>query len=135
MNIIAFDYGDRRIGVAIGNSELKTSIPLKAIKRTAKDSLLKEIRNIIDEYEAGLIILGYPLNMDGTESLMSRRVRNFMTHLRSGTGLDVVLVDERLTSFEAEEMMKGSIQDFSRNKEKIDSVSAQIILSEYLENI
>jgi putative Holliday junction resolvase len=133
MNIIAFDYGEKRIGVAVGNTELKTSTPLSAIKRTPKESLMPVIRRIIDEYEAGLIILGLPLNMDGTESLMSRRVGNFRKLIVKETGLEVVLMDERLTSFEAEQRMGGHIRDLKKYKERIDSVSAQIILSEYLE--
>lgn len=135
MIILSLDYGEKRIGVAIGNSELKTSTPVKPVKNTDKKSLLANLKEIIDEYEVTFVVMGFPLNMDGSESLMSKRVNKFKNLIKTETGLEVKLIDERLTSFEAKEMLKTSRGDIRKSKDLIDSVSAHIILTEYLETI
>ncbi len=135
MVIMALDYGEKRIGVAVGNSELKTSTPVKSLKNISKELIISEIKSLIDDYEISLIVIGYPLNMDDSESLMSKRVKKFKNLIVRETGLDVKLIDERLTSFEAEEMLKSSRGDIRKSKDFIDSISAHIILTEYLETI
>ncbi len=135
MIILSLDYGEKRIGVAIGNSELKTSTPINPVNNKNKELLLTKIKEIIYEYEITFIVLGYPLHMDGTKSIMSEKVIKFKNLLASKTGLEVKLIDERLTSFEAEEMLKNSRGDIRKSKNLIDSVSAHIILTEFMETI
>lgn len=135
MVILSLDYGEKRIGVAVGNSELKTSTPINPVKNINKESLLVKLKEIINEYEVAFVVLGYPLNMDGSESLMSKRVIKFKNLITNATGLEVKLVDERLTSFEAEEMLKSSRGDIRKSKIHIDSISAHIILTEYMETL
>ncbi len=135
MIILSLDYGEKRIGVAIGNSEIKTSTPINSVKNRDKTSLISAIKKIIHDYEVSLIVLGYPLHMDGSESPISKKVKKFKNLIITETGLEVKLVDERLTSFEAAELLKGSRGDIRKSKDLIDSVSAHIILSEYLETI
>jgi len=135
MVILALDYGEKRIGAAVGNSDLRISTPVRPLKNEGKISIITDIKKIIDEYEISLVVLGYPLNMDGSESLMSRKVKKFKNLISKETGLDVKLIDERLTSFEAEEMLKDSGGGIRKNKKLIDSVSAHIILTEYMETI
>ena len=133
MVILALDYGEKRIGAAVGNSDLKTSTPIKPLKNISKELLIFEIKKLIDDYEISLVVIGYPLHMDGSESLMSKRVKKFRNLIQRESGLEVKLIDERLTSFEAEEMLKDSRGDIRKSKYLIDSVSAHIILIEYLE--
>ncbi len=135
MVILSLDYGVKRIGVAIGNSELRTSTPINPVKNNNKESLMAKLKEIIYEYEVTFVVLGYPLNMNGSESLMSKKVNKFKNLLITATGLEVKLIDERLTSFEAEEMLKNSRGDIRKSKNLIDSVSAHIILTEYMETI
>ncbi len=134
MIVLALDYGEKRIGMAIGNTLLKTSTPIKSLIY-GKNSPIPKINEVINDYEVVLLILGYPLNMDGTESPFSGKVKKFGKLLARETGLEVKLVDERLTSFEAEEMLKSIENDYKKRKKSIDSVSAHIILSEYLETL
>ena len=133
MIILSLDYGEKRIGVAIGNSELRTSTPINPVKNTNKESLIAKLKEIIYDYEVTFVVLGYPLNMNGSESLMSKKVNKFKNLITLATGLEVKLIDERLTSFEAEEMLKNSRGDIRKSKNLIDSVSAHIILTEYME--
>ncbi len=135
MIILSLDYGEKRIGVAIGNSELRTSTPINPVKNTNKESLIAKLKEIIYDYEVTFVVLGYPLNMNGSESLMSKKVNKFKNLITLATGLKVKLIDERLTSFEAEEMLKNSRGDIRKSKNLIDSVSAHIILTEYMETI
>jgi len=135
MVILALDFGEKRIGAAVGNSELKTSTPVQPLKNRNPEELFTGLKNIIDEYEISLVVIGYPLNMDGSESPISRRVKKFRNRVAHETGLPTELMDERLTSFEAEEMLKETVGDIRKNKRLIDSVSAHLILKEYLEKI
>ncbi len=135
MIILSLDYGEKRIGVAIGNSELRTSTPINPVKNTNKESLIAKLKEIIYDYEVTFVVLGYPLNMNGSESLMSKKVNKFKNLITLATGLEVKLIDERLTSFEAEEMLKNSRGDIRKSKNLIDSVSAHIILTEYMDTI
>ena len=135
MAILALDYGEKRIGIAVGNPGLKLSTPLKSLKNDGKISLIHDLKKLIDEYEISLIILGYPLHMNGTESIMSKKIKKISAYISAETGLDVKLMDERLTSFEAGEMLKDARGDIRKSKELIDSVSAHIILKEYMETI
>lgn len=135
MIILSLDYGEKRIGAAIGNSDLKTSTPVKPLKNIDKTSLILKLKEVIYEYEVTFVVMGYPLNMDGSESHMSKRVNKFKNLIKAETGLEVKLIDERLTSFEAKEMLKASRGDIRKSRDLIDSVSAHIILTEYLETI
>jgi len=135
MVILALDYGEKRIGAAVGNSELKTSTPVPPLKNSSRDEMIRQLKKMVDEYEISLIVIGYPLNMDGSESLITRKVQKFRNRVAHETGLPTEFLDERLTSFEAGEMLKETVGDIRKKKELIDSVSAQIILNEYLEKI
>jgi len=133
MNILALDYGEKRVGVAIGNSISKTSTPIKSIVNKDRTSLVSNIKKIIQEYEIQFILIGYPLNMNNTESSLSRKVIKFKNKIKVEAGLEIKLIDERLTSFEAEEMLKEIHSDYRKRKEFIDSLSAHILLTDYLE--
>lgn len=133
MVILALDFGEKRIGAAVGNSKLKTSTPVQPLKNNSRDELDRQLKKIVDEYEISLIVIGYPLNMDGSESPITRKVQKFRNRVAHVTRLPTEFLDERLTSFEAEEMLKETVGDIRKNKGLIDSVSAHIILKEYLE--
>ncbi len=135
MKILSIDFGLKRMGIALGDSTINSATPLTAIIRQKHDRDINQLNDIIEEYGAEKIIMGYPLNMDGTKSPMTQRVENFAKHLRQATGLVVEFVDERLTSFEAEEMLKADILNYKKRKKLLDSISALIILRSYLENL
>lgn len=133
MKILAIDFGEKRIGFAMGNSELGISLPLKPFRRGKPGLDIEHIKILIAEYDIEKIILGYPLNMDGSESQFSKRVKNFMKKLAGEIDTDIELLDERLTTFEAEELLKSFKKQFKKRREIIDSIAAMIILDEFLE--
>ncbi|MEN8154360.1 MAG: Holliday junction resolvase RuvX [Acidobacteriota bacterium] len=132
MKILAIDFGEKRVGFAIGDTELGIPTPLNPFKRSKPGSEIEYIKKLISEYEVNKIVLGYPLNMDGTESNFSRRIKNFRKKLAGETDMEIELLDERLTSFEAEEMIKPLKKQLRKKKEILDSIAALVILNEFM---
>ena len=101
--IICFDFGTSHIGVATGNTVTKTCTPQKAI--VAKDGIPNEVqlKKLVSDWRPSLFVVGLPLNMDGTEQLMTKRARKFGNRLSENFKLQVAFVDERLTSAQAKE--------------------------------
>jgi putative Holliday junction resolvase len=99
--ILAFDYGLRQIGVAVGNCLTSSTQPLTILK--AKDGIPQwhEVEKTLKEWQPDLIIVGDPLNMDGSDGLLGERARKFGKRVHGRFGLVVEMVDERLSSFEA----------------------------------
>ncbi len=129
--VLAFDYGTKTIGVAVGESLLGTARPLPALK--ARDGIPNwdSIQAIIDEWHPQQLVVGLPLNMDGSKSPMCQRAEKFARRLHGRFAIEAVTMDERLSSFEAKgEIIKsGNSRDFK--KENIDSISARIILESW----
>lgn len=134
MKILAIDFGQRRMGFAIGDTSIKTAVPIKQINRKNLKLDINHIKDIIYEYDIERIIIGYPLNMDGTKSQITEKVENFSKLLRKKTPeINIEFIDERLTSFEAEEMLKLHKPAYKKRKEILDSISALIILTTFME--
>ncbi len=129
MRILAVDYGESRVGLAISDVTCTISQPLAVIPRKLA---LREIGRIVEEMDVSLIVVGLPLNMDGTEGPMAIKARAFASELE-GLGVRVVMWDERLTSFEAEGVMRGHGVRAKKRKKKLDAVAAALILKSYLE--
>jgi len=132
MTIIAIDYGEKRVGAAVGNSELKTAIPIQGMIRKKRGDDLKFISTLIEEYDPKLILIGHPLNMDGTDSFFSLKSEKFGEKIEKSFKIEIKMVDERLSSFEAEELLKDYSYGKKKKKKLIDSMSAMIILNRYL---
>lgn len=138
MKILAIDYGEKRMGFAIGSldSEKKqylTTTALKPLNRKINDLDIQVIKKIISDYDIQKIIIGFPLNMDGSKSPMSEKTKHFGNEVKKKTGIAPEYVDERLSSFEAGEMLKAVEPDRRRIKKKLDSTAALVILNNYLE--
>lgn len=129
--VLCFDYGTRHIGIAVGQTITHTATPLTVLR--ARDGIPNwdEIKDIIEQWQPDLLVIGLPLNMDGSLSAISHRAKKFANRLHGRYGLPIELADERLSSFEA----KGDIirqtgsRDFKLNN--IDGVAAQIILQSW----
>ena len=133
MSIAALDLGRRRIGLAIADDDGLAAHPVGAIERR---SIRRDIEQLIVRmagYEVTRMIVGLPLNMDGSAGPGARMAEAFAEHLRQATGLIVDLFDERLTSFEAEERLKEIGGRGLRNKAAIDAVAACVILEGWIE--
>jgi putative Holliday junction resolvase len=133
MKILAIDFGEKRIGFSIGDSSMKMAIPLTPLNRKNSQHDLEHIKKILEEYEVDKIILGYPLNMNGTPGPITRKVEAFNNFLRKNLNIDIEFIDERLTSFEAEELLKPIIRDHKKRKAIIDSAAALVMLKNYLD--
>ena len=133
MKILAIDYGKKRMGFAVGSMQLKVSTPIDHLNRKDLVCDLVHIKKLIDDLDIEKIVIGLPLNMDGTKSRITVEVDNFYRFLKKKINIGIEKVDERLTSFEAEEILKAQIPDFKKRKGKLDSMSAVIILNQYFE--
>jgi len=129
------DLGNKTLGLALSDKEGIISSPYKLIKYTNYDDLIKEVLEIIDEKEVGTIVLGLPKNMNNTLGRAAKRSLEFKKMLENVCPLEVYLVDERLSTIEAEGILIKA--DVSRKKRKkiIDEVSASIILDTHLRKL
>ena len=129
---MAFDFGLRQIGVAVGNCLLLSSQPLAIIR--AKDGIpdWSAIEQLIQEWRPDLLIVGDPINMDGSDSPLSERARKFGRRLHGRLGLRVEMVDERLSSFEAKQLSRERGHRGDYNRQPIDSQAAELVLQTWL---
>ena len=130
---IAFDIGDKRIGVAVSDPFNEYAMPCETYFRTRSfQTDVQAIAKIAKDKGVGVIVCGLPVNTDGTESEQTEKTRRFINALQDATDLPIVLEDERFTTAEAREtqMMSGVKQ--ARRKQTIDSIAASFILESYL---
>ena len=129
MQILAFDFGTQHIGVAVGQTVTKTSSPLIILNvaREGKE-IWKTISSLIDEWKPDQLLVGKPLNMDGTPSEMMKKVDPFFNKLQKISNIPCELVDERLTSFEAKQLIQTQSKD-----DRVDDLAAKIFLDNWIE--
>lgn len=132
-NILSFDFGEKRIGIAIGNSITKTSHPLKTINTTKNSERYKLIELLLKTWEPVKLVIGYPLNEDGTLSKMSLLAKKFGIKLGNKYNIPIVMIDERFTSSEADLELKKFEKNFKKRKVVIDQVAAMIILDSFFQ--
>ncbi|MEB2399489.1 MAG: Holliday junction resolvase RuvX [Alcaligenaceae bacterium] len=125
--LLAFDYGIKKIGVAIGNTLLRQARPLRILFSTTREQRFAGIEEILVEWRPDKIIVGLPLTLDGQEQYHSLRCRRFANQLRGRYGLDVELVDERGSSMEAQQALGTNADD--------DAMAAAVILQRYLDGL
>jgi putative pre-16S rRNA nuclease len=131
MTIAALDFGKRRIGIAISDHLGKGAYPLGVIERHSLAADLREIQRMLAEREVTRIVVGLPVNMDGTEGPAAQAARDFGRGVAAHLSLPVELYDERLTSREAEERV-GPRSRSKRRKRPLDAVAAVVILEGWL---
>ena len=129
---MGIDYGQVRIGIALTDLMKLIASPYEVYKSVSKSSDLEYFAKLVKEKEVEKIVIGLPLNMDGSEGKRAIATRQFGEALQSKTGLPVVYQDERLSSVEAEEYLLSADVRRDKRKNLIDKVSASIILEEYL---
>ncbi len=136
MRIMGLDYGSKTIGVAISDSLGITAQGIEVIERKEENKLRKSLarlEQLIEEYEVGEIVLGYPKNMNNTLGDRIARTEEFKEHIERRTGLKVTFWDERLTSVAAEKaMLEGGLSRKQREA-RIDKIAAAFILQGYLD--
>ena len=132
--MLAFDFGTRQIGVASGQKLLKTANPLTILR--AKDGIpnWNELKKLIDDWMPDQILVGLPLNMDGSESQFCLRARKFGKRLHGKYGVEVAMVDERLSTFTAKNQLQTKNQKYKHKKTLVDDIAAVLILETWLAN-
>lgn len=130
--LLGFDYGLKNIGVAVGQQLTQTASPLTVIK--ARDGIPNwdDIKALLDEWQPELLIVGLPLNMDGTEQAMTAAARKFGNRLNGRFQIAVEWQDERLSTFEALEQLGVRSKLQAKNRDDVDRISAQLILQSWL---
>jgi putative Holliday junction resolvase len=133
ISALGLDVGSKRIGVAGCDGTGLIASGLTTIERTSFDRDVTQLRKIVEQREVQVLVVGLPYSMDGTLGLQARKVQKFAARLAKALQRPVEYVDERLTSFEAEEQLKAEQRSPSRNKSLIDRKAAAIILQEWLD--
>ncbi len=131
-SVVAFDYGLRQIGVAVGNTLLGTTRPLAVLRAKEGVPDWKSLEALVREWQPDLLVVGDPLNMDGSPGELSARARKFASRLHGRLGLPVEMADERLSSFEAKQDSRARGHGGDFRKEPVDSYAAELILQTWL---
>ena len=132
--VLAFDFGTKRIGVAMGEWETRSAHALETIAAEANEARFGRIAELLGEWRPVELVVGLPLTLDGEEHDLTRRCRRFANQLHGRFGLPVRLVDERLTSVEAERRLAEAGVRGEKRRALTDSLAAQEILQDYFEN-
>jgi len=133
-NILSFDFGEKRIGVAIGNSITKSSHPLETINTPKNTERYRLIELLLKTWEPFKLVIGYPLNDDGTLSKMSLLAKKFGMKLGNKYNIPIAMIDERFTTSEADLELKKFEKNFKKRKIVVDQVAAMIILESFFQN-
>lgn len=131
-SVLAFDYGLRQIGVAVGNSELGTCQPLAVIRARDGAPDWDAVTRCLQEWQPGRVLVGDPLNMDGSASEMSARAQRFARQLEGRYGVKVAMVDERLSSREAKSRARELGHRGDYRADPIDADAAALIIESWL---
>jgi putative Holliday junction resolvase len=130
---LALDYGDRRIGMALSDPGGIAAGPLMTLGRTTRERDMRQILEIVRVHEVGRIVVGLPLEMDGTRGARARITETFMNRLRGAIRIPVIPWDERLTTVQAERALLEGDVSRARRRQVIDQVAAVIILQAFLD--
>lgn len=133
MRYLAIDPGEKRIGLAVGTDVTRDAQPVQVIEAHDQDARLRAIGRAIEDYAPAALVLGLPLNMDGSEGSGAKAARQFADQLAERFGLSVHLVDERLTSEAANQAMSQTGLTRGRKKQLRDALAAAAILRDFFQ--
>jgi len=133
MRLLAIDHGTRRMGVALSDELKMIAQPLEYVPAEPFAGFLSRLRQIIEEKEVELIVVGMPRNMDGTHGPAALKVREFVTALQEAVAVPIRTWDERLTSAQANRLLIGANVRREQRKEKVDAAAAAILLQSFLD--
>jgi len=131
--VLAFDFGEKRIGVAVGETQLALAHPLTTITAPQTQVRFDAIGRLIAEWQPRLLVVGLPVHMDDTEHALTARARRFARQLEGRFNLPVAMVDERLSTSEAVSLLHAAGVDARRQKPVRDQVAAQTILQAFFD--
>ena len=132
--LIGFDFGSRRIGVAVGETSTRIASPLTAIEGEANEQRFEAIGRIVEEWHPKGFVVGRPKHSDGSEHAVAKLAEKFARRLEARYGVPVAFVDETLTSAEAESSLRATRTRAGR-KSDVDALAAALILQSYLDEL
>ena len=130
--VLGIDYGDTRIGIALSDPMQIITKPFDTLKNN--EEFLDELKKIINEKEVEAVVVGYPVGMKGQVTKQTEKVEVFIEKLKSTLEIEIIKIDERLSSVSAENILRQQGVKTGHNKSMIDDTSAAIILQEYLDS-
>jgi putative holliday junction resolvase len=133
--VLAFDFGERRIGVAVGEHLLATANPLTTIDNESNEIRFQIIATLIKEWQPKLLVVGLPLSLDGTEHAVTQLCKKFARRLNGRFNLPIILIDERYSSVEASSLLNQTGIKGRAQKAMLDQVAAQTILQSYFDGL
>jgi|TARA_B100001758_G_C18348844_1_gene578601 putative Holliday junction resolvase len=132
--VLGIDYGEVRVGLSLSDLTQTIAKPFKTIMYKNINNLLDQLKEIIVENEVERLVVGIPYNMKGEDTKQTLKVKEFISFLESNLSYDIDLIDERLSSIEAEKTMHKMNIKTGHNKSDIDKIAASVILQEYLDS-
>jgi putative holliday junction resolvase len=132
--VLAIDYGRKRIGLALSDELGITAQPLATIARVNRQTDVRRLREVCRARGVARILVGHPVHMSGESSAMAEEAARFAARLRKELGMPVELYDERLTSWEAEQVLAEVGSPSRRKRGSIDDLAAAVLLRDYLEH-
>lgn len=132
---LAFDYGEKYIGVAVGSRHTRLAEPVTTLRGSAKNPDWVGISKLLDQWRPDALVVGLPLNMDGSDNPMTRAARAFGQRLQERYNLPVHMVDERLSTLAARDILNAAGVPMRRHKTRLDRVAAQTILQAFLNEL
>lgn len=132
---LGFDYGAKYIGVAVGSRHSRQAEPLTTLRGSAKNPDWVGVSKLIAQWRPDALIVGLPLNMNGSGNPMTRAARQFGEHLKARYNLPVHMVDERLSTLAARDILNEAGVPMRRHKKRLDQVAAQTILQTFLNEL
>jgi putative holliday junction resolvase len=135
MRALAIDFGSKNIGVAVSDALGITVRPVETIRRTSLNKDIERLKFLLEDLEVEAVVVGLPLRMDGTIGDAAEKTLRFIEQLRTKITIPIVTQDERLTSFEAEQLMMEQGLNREQRRRRSDEVAATIILQDYLSTI
>ena len=133
--VLAFDFGERRIGVAVGEHLIHSANPLTTIDSESNEVRFTTITQLITEWQPKLLVVGLPLSLDGSETDVTQLCKKFARRLNGRFNLPVILVDERYSSAEASQLLNETGIKGRAQKAMLDQVAAQTILGSYFDSL
>ncbi len=133
--VLAFDFGEQRIGIAVGEHLLATANPLTTIDNESNEIRFEIITALVKEWQPKLLVVGLPLSLDGTENNVTQLCKKFARRLNGRFNLPVMLVDERYSSVEASDLLNQTGIKGRAQKTMLDQVAAQTILQSYFDSL
>jgi putative Holliday junction resolvase len=130
---LGFDFGTKRIGIAVGQEMIGTARPISTLTYLENAHRFAAIQKLIEEWHPDLLVVGLPMNVDGTEHEMSARCRRFANQLYGRFKIPVALVDERFSSVVAEEELAGRGMNWQERKAVVDAEAARLILESFFQ--